>query len=609
MRGSGNITVIDAGGPEAVTLVATRAARAKTATATTTSGIEIRRATFAAVDSRSPEDLTKAIRRCAGSRTSSKKTNTDNSGDAQPNSNGKSAGDSTGGVSGRVIVPIGRGSLVLKGLTLPANISPNDLPSAVRLVMERQPAVAAGSAVIDFIPFGVRPAEPGSESEMGPRVYSVLAAAVPKDELDAVTTPVRECGGKPAAAPIRSEGLATLVRAGGWRGVGAWADNDIDPQPDPQPRITDAARTEQTSADAESILGVWCGPSEVEFVVLDARGRLLMARHCGLDVEDREIAHRRAATEAKRTWMTALATPGVQRIGRVSVVGSADDARGVALACSESIGVPSGIVDLATLVRSDKAIDLDDLLDKAAPAVGLALAAANTRKRAPSRKLPKKTNAASGNIAAGSSGGVIPVSTGNAASPDDLAGFNFLSPRSGPDKSRGKRLAMMAAGFALVVVMGLITTLRTDLQRREARLAALRSQGQEVMADYQNLIRLSARAEHAERFAASSPAWGTTLSSLLDGLPAPPDVLLDRLVCAAEPQVVFTRGRDNYLASGDWTTATPVRLSITGRSTSRSKIDAARNALVLDERYTLTTRGPDVPGSFDWVIITDGGKP
>jgi len=592
MSGSARVTVMDAGGPEAVGLVATRAGRL--GGSGSISGVLIRRASFAPVAARDAAGVAKAVSACLGSGGGGQKRarKMRGAGDDPALVEAASGGSSGGtGVVGGVIVPIGRGSLVLKGFTLPATICAEDLPSAVRLSMERQPAVAAGTAVVDFIPLGIRPSEPGSESEMGSRVFSVLAAAVPKDELDGVTAPVRACGGKPIGSPMRSEGLAALVRAGGWKGVGAWSEASEDQVSEPP---TSVSAGDAPKADAGSVLGVWCGPTEVEFVVLDSRGRLLMARHCGLDIGDREIAYRRAATEAKRTWMTALATPGVPRIGRVSVVGGGD-AESVAVACGESIGVPSGIVDLGGLVEAGVGLDIETLLGRAAPAVGLALQSLNAGKRSGGINL-RFRGRAGGVAGAGSAG-------------EDLAGFDFLSPRAGPDRSRAKRLALLAAGFGLVLMMGLVTTLRSDLQRREDRLAALRRHGLEVMAEYQDLMRQSARAEHAERFVSSSARWGPTLSSLLDGLPSPPDVLLDRVVCSSEAEVVFTRGRDGYLASGEWSVRTPVRFSLTGRSGSRARIDAARNAIVRDERYTLVTRGPDVPGNFDWVILTDGGKP
>ncbi|MHC4810821.1 MAG: hypothetical protein ACYTEV_10715, partial [Planctomycetota bacterium] len=301
-----------------------------------------------------------------------------------------------------------------------------------------------------------------SASAAAPRT-EVLAAAIPREGLEAVAATVAAAGRTLSGITLRSLGLAALMR-----------------------RLEDAgegAAAAATAAGRELILDV--GDRGLELLVLE-RGGLRFARAADLPPPAGDPAARVAAilTETRRTWMSYRVAEGAD-VARAAVLGPPALAEALVPELATVLGVPVRRLDPAPAAEVDPAVAARVLQSGGWPLVGLALTP-------PEQRLdwlhPRRT-------------------------PD----------RRREAIRRGALVAVLVG----ILAGGAWSLARKELAGLRSELAALREQRSEVAGDYARLQRDIARRTHLRRWAEVDPAWLEHLARLEAAMPPTGDLVLD----------------------------------------------------------------------------------
>ncbi len=306
------------------------------------------------------------------------------------------------------------------------------------------------------------------------------------------------------------------------------------------------ARLAQIDDDAPALL-VARVPDGIELVVVE-RGRMGYARWAGVPGG---AAAGEVATEVRRTAASYRAAAGGAEIGTVVLLGPWPAEVG------EACRVPGG---LAT-VTVDPVAQLAGEIEEPAllPLAGLAVerAAAGRRSR--------------------------------------LA-IDLAHPKRAPDRAATRRQTVLAAAFALILVLGLGSVLgRQALSRADREIEALREVVDEQREMRRELVRGAARLEHQARWAG---AGGRPLEELLTVARHLSDrerVVVDEWILDVEPVVTYEkrgRGSRPYDERG-WRSGAAVTARLTLLVADRSVIEDLRARLVEDPRYVVSTPGVD----------------
>jgi len=319
-------------------------------------------------------------------------------------------------------------------------------------------------------------------------------------------------------------------------------------------------------------LGIALGRESTEFVIVED-GQLVFARATDLmrpaSAEDAEAFSQRVAVEAKRTWMSYRTSPESPPIEAVTVLGSDELSRLVAARCGETLELPSAPTGFPRFVESPS--DMPDSDQSAvAPLVGLLAEPVIGRET-----------------------------------------LDFANPRRAPDLAGARRrLVLLGALGAIVIGGGLYTFARLDLHARSEHLAELKDKWSKQSLLHADLVRARAKVEHLRHFRDTGIDWLAHLDMLTAQMPDPRDAVLDSISARSETAVVYAATKDNpgYTPAA-WTEKLDGTMTLAGSMKRRDVADALRARLVEDRRYSVLTRGSDVPDRFDWTLTTDKKRP
>jgi Tfp pilus assembly PilM family ATPase len=314
-------------------------------------------------------------------------------------------------------------------------------------------------------------------------------------------------------------------------------------------------------------LGVALGAESTEFVIVEG-GQLVFARATDLvrpaSADETDAFAQKVAVEAKRTWMSYRAAPDAPVIEAVTVLGCDPLSRLVAQRCAETLDLPSEAADFPRYV--EVAADMPGAERSAvAPLIGLLAEPAIGR-----------------------------------------ATLDFASPRRAPDLAgQRRRLALLGALAAIVVGGSAFTAARLDLQRRAAELADLQREWGVQSEQYAEFVRLRARVEHIKRFRDNGVDWLAHLNMLSAQMPDPRESLLDSVTARSDVEVVYAPTRDqSAYTPAAWAVRHDGSMSLSGSMKRREIADALRARLLADQRYSVQTRGSDLPDRFEWTLTT-----
>jgi Tfp pilus assembly PilM family ATPase len=235
----------------------------------------------------------------------------------------------------RVTFSVPRGEVVLKRLRLPTS-DEAELAGMVRLQMAKQMTMASEGTAVDFVPLSSR--EPGS-AEAG---ISVLAAALPGDQIAWYRAVAKAAGCKIERLALRASGLASLLAESSQRHTG-------------------------------SILGISAAWGSVEFVVVD-QGELVFVRAADFGLAsaggDEQAFAQRVAVEVKRTWMSYRVSENTAEVDAVMVAGEGKLATELAQRCGEALEMAWRLAPLPGSLEVSNLITEADKL-AAAPLMGL----------------------------------------------------------------------------------------------------------------------------------------------------------------------------------------------------------------------------------------------
>jgi len=319
-------------------------------------------------------------------------------------------------------------------------------------------------------------------------------------------------------------------------------------------------------------LGIALGRESTEFVIVED-GQLVFARATDLirpmGADEGEAFAQRVSVEAKRTWMSYRASPDSPQIEAVTVLGADELSKLVATRCGETLDLPSAAAGYPRFVEAPPGMGEEERSAVAALAGLLAEP-------------------------------VIGRPT-----------LDFANPRRVPDVAGARRrLVLLGALGAIVLGGGAYTLARLDLHARAAELAQLKETWADQSAEYSEFIRARARVEHLRRFREAGIDWLAHMDMLTAQMPDPRDAVLDSISGRSEVAVVYTLEKDKpAYASAAWSESLDATMALAGAMKRRDVADALRSRLVADRRYSVLTRGSDVPDRFDWTLETSLRNP
>jgi Tfp pilus assembly PilM family ATPase len=319
-------------------------------------------------------------------------------------------------------------------------------------------------------------------------------------------------------------------------------------------------------------LGIALGRESTEFVIVED-GQLVFARATDLmrpsNAEETETFAQRVAVEAKRTWMSYRVSPDSPPIEAVTVLGFDDLSQLVAARCGETLELPAAATGYPRFVEAPPEMSESDR-SAVAPLVGLVAEPVIDR----------------------------PI-------------LDFANARRVPDVAGARRRLVLLSVLGLIVLGGgLYTYARLDLHSREQQLAELKEQWGKQSAEYAELVRSRARVEHIKRFRETGIDWLAHLDMLTSQMPDPREAVLDSISARSETAVVYTMSRESPAYSpAAWSERFEGTMTLAGSMKRRDVADALRARLVDDSRYSVQTRGSDVPDRFDWTLATDERRP
>lgn len=438
-------------------------------------------------------------------------------------------------------VALGREHVGLKRITLPTT-EESELAEMTRLAMLRELPFDAESAVIDYVPV-----------ERGGASTTVLAVAVPRPVIENARRVARAAGLKVERIALRTMGAAALIKSevSGGRCQVSGEDRSQD--------STMALDTCHLTPDTSSSgIAIDITGEGVEFAVVTG-GTIQFSRAAEVPHPQDQLAIAEAVvTEARRTWMSYRIgddSPGVER---AVIMGERRVSHYAAGPLAEMLKVQVEVLEAHPRVRTAArgrgevragAVDMDQLW----PLAGLLLE---------------------------------PVLNGRA----DLV--NFARPRKPPDpaaQARTRRL--LAAGLALVALLGGFTFARRDLAEKQREAERLTTQSKEGVTGYARYWRDHYRLDHLQQWDSVGVDWLKHASYLSEIAPPPEQVVFDSWTGTLSfPGVTYDA------KTGKWAATQEMVIVIDGEALDRKTADGFRDTLMQNPVYTTSTTGADAIG-------------
>jgi hypothetical protein len=512
--------------------------------------------------------------------------------------------DEAGIPRGPVLLALPREALVVRRLELPS-AEPHELPEMARLAMRRDLPLDGGEAAIDF--FEIKSSATGVPSEVGLRHElgaegkastqsgrgrtTVMAVAVLRRTLDDTCAALAAAGRPVVAATARMLGSTALVRAGAPELLSDAAALN---------RSLSKTTASEASAAGIGALVIDVARDGVEFLILERGGEIGFSRGAlWREASERaEDVNSPAATDAPAAHL-----PEPRRAG---LAGGAPLERAIVEAAVAEVRRSWMAYRMTLPPGGDSAQPLGPTLlhlfadSTLRPALLPALAAATGLEAAPERPLRELLH------------GVDPAGCA------PLAGLHLpgcpridlLHPRKSPDQAARRRQTLIAAAGVLIL-SGLFGY---TLGRREADAVAARrddiaEKARGALAEGWRLRRDEDKLRHVAQWSRPAENWLEDFMSIKQLLPAPGEVVLDKVDATQEfsgvkwerPRPSRSSGAQAPSAGAEsaaprWQSAAEVRIVLEGEARTRAIADALREKFIADSRFSTTTSGSDARG-------------
>lgn len=189
--------------------------------------------------------------------------------------------------------------------------------------------------------------------------------------------------------------------------------------------------------------------------------------------------------------------------------------------------------------------------------------------------------------------------------------IDLASPRRAPDVgARTRQRRLLAAGAAIVALLGAWTYIRHDLQSLDRSLQAANERVRKEFPDYNRYIRDTFRLEHLKNWQAADVDWLRHATYLSTIAPPPEKVVLDSWNGTLDFRGVMYDRKTHR-----WWPEESLTIVIDGEAKDRETADAFRGALVKNSIYTTTTTGGDsrsgkrLPFGFTYRLRTTEQSP
>ena len=270
-------------------------------------------------------------------------------------------------------------------------------------------------------------------------------------------------------------------------------------------------------------------------------------------------------TETRRTWMSYRIVDDSGGLARAVVLGNHDTLPSTAESIGEMLHVPAVVLEHHPSVE-DGAHDLDRLW----PLAGLLL-----------------------------------------ESPTEDETIDFARPRRAPDRAGTRRRRLiLAAGVLLVVLAGLWTFARRDLDDMDRQLAALNETRARLAPQYVHYFRDRYRLAHLEGWEAARVEWLSHAAYVSTMAPGPEEIVFDSWTGSLDfSGVEYDRRKKT------WSSPRQITIVVDGDAHDRVAADAFRAALVGTDLYDTRSAGADaetgrrLPFGFTYRLETDADAP
>lgn len=464
---------------------------------------------------------------------------------------------------GRAVIVIGREHVVMKRLCLPTTESA-ELPDMVRLAMARELPFDLPSAALDFLPLHANDTS-----------TTVLAVATAQSIIDQQVAIARAAGLSVGRIALRTLGAAALLDASR---DASWALSLLEPD---------------GSDDAPCTLLIDVRRENLELAVLH-RGAIDFSRAAEVPEPQDELAIAEAiVTETRRTWMSYQSAALSAETRRGLPEAQAAEAAASSMKVADASGAGRARVREALLMGEQR------VCEYAAKPV--------------SQLLGARTRVLEANGSVESAGHEVdhvwPLIGALLEERQQAATIDFAHPRRAPDLgARARQRRMIAAGIALVAILGAWTLARQQLNRLNAQSVELTRTQRDQLPDYARYWRDRYKLEHLKKWESASVDWLQHASYLTTIAPPP-----DRLVLNGWTGTLKFGGVAFDRKTGKWSADATVTISIDGEARDRDTADSFRAALVQSSMYNTTTPGADaragrrMPFAFTYTLRTRNG--
>lgn len=310
------------------------------------------------------------------------------------------------------------------------------------------------------------------------------------------------------------------------------------------------------------VLGIAAGWGAIEFVVVED-GHLVFARSADIGMatpEDGGAFVSRVAVEAKRTWMSYRVGQESAVVDGIAVLGDGELSKQIGQAAGEALEMPW------ELVAAPPAVELPEDMPEAervvaAPLIGLLA----------ERVVARPT-------------------------------LDFANPRKAPDLAAAKRQRMLVAALlAIVVGGGLLVFAQGRLADLRRRVAMAEEQKKEVAGEYMRHLMEEAKLRHLETWREAKVDWLAHAAWLSERLPPPKDGLLNELAGSMRAGVEFVPDGKGW---GTWKAQQAAAFTLEGSVKGRPVANELRGRLMESGMYKVESKGPDVPTSYSYELVT-----
>ncbi|MHC4948895.1 MAG: hypothetical protein ACYTG1_11630 [Planctomycetota bacterium] len=189
--------------------------------------------------------------------------------------------------------------------------------------------------------------------------------------------------------------------------------------------------------------------------------------------------------------------------------------------------------------------------------------------------------------------------------------IDLAAPRRAPDRgAHRRRRAIVAAGLAVLALLGAWTVANLHLGRMQAELAGLRAAAARLEPEYVRHARDGYRLVHLQRWEGAGVSWLAHADHLATLSPPPRGVVLDSFTGSLRFD-----GVDYDRSERRWSAPAGITIVLDGEARDRRTADRFRAALVDTDLYTTSSSGADagggrrLPVGFTYRLRTDAAAP